>query len=238
MADSCYDTRVMPNLNGTMVDFAANGGTGSGYLTKPESGEGPGVVVIQEWWGLVGHIKTVADRFASAGYVALAPDMYHGEATQSPDDAGKLMMALNIDGAEKDLRGAVDYVASASTGEKIGLIGFCMGGQLALFAASKNDRIGACVDFYGIHPNVQPDYAQIKAPVLGLFAENDGYVNPAVVKEIEGKLKAADVSTDFHIYPGVDHAFYNDEREVYNLPAATDAWNRVQDFFGKHLKVS
>ena len=145
MADSCYDTRVMPNLNGTMVEFAANGGTGSGYLTKPESGEGPGVVVIQEWWGLVGHIKTVADRFASAGYVALAPDMYHGEATQSPDDAGKLMMALNIDGAEKDLRGAVDYVASASTGEKIGLIGFCMGGQLALFAASKNDRIGACV---------------------------------------------------------------------------------------------
>ena len=228
----------MPNLNGTMIEFTANGGTASGYLTKPESGEGPGVIVIQEWWGLVGHIKTVADRFASAGYVALAPDMYHGEATKSPDDAGKLMMALNIDGAEKDLRGAVDYLADASTGEKIGVIGFCMGGQLALFAATKNDRIGACVDFYGIHPNVQPDYTHMKAPVLGLFAENDGFVNSDVVKELEEKLKPSDVSTDFHIYPGVDHAFYNDEGKAYNLPAATDAWNRVQDFLGKHLKAS
>ena len=114
----------MPNLNGTMVEFAANGGTGIGYLTKPESGEGPGVVVIQEWWGLVGHIKKVADRFASAGYVALAPDMYHGEATKSPDEASKLMMALNIDSAEKDLRGAVDYLASESFEPRRVMAGF------------------------------------------------------------------------------------------------------------------
>ena len=113
-----------------------------------------------------------------------------------------------------------------------------MGGQLALFAASKNERIGACVDFYGIHPNVKPDFANLSAPVLGLFAEQDGFVNPDVVKELERTLEAAGVSTDFHIYPGVDHAFFNDERDVYNLAAATDAWNRVQDFFRKHIKAS
>ena len=223
---------------GTMVEFAANGGITKGYLSKPESGIGPGVIVLQEWWGLVGHIKSVADRFAAAGYVALAPDLYHGEATKSPDEAGKLMMALNIEQTEKDLAGAVDYLVSESSGDTIGIVGFCMGGQLALFGASKNPRIAACVDFYGIHPNVKPDYAQLKAPVLGLFAEKDGFVNPDVVSALEKTLTDAGVSADFHIYPGVDHAFFNDEREVYNLAAATDAWNRVQDFFGKHLKAS
>jgi len=130
--------------------FFGPGGTTGGYLSKPESGEGPGIIVLQEWWGLVGHIKNVADRFAAAGYVALAPDLYHGESTKSPDDAGKLMMALNIEQTEKDLAGAVDYLGDQASGDKIGIIGFCMGGQLALFGASKNPRIGACVDLYGV----------------------------------------------------------------------------------------
>ncbi len=228
----------MSELNGTMIEFPANGGTAKGYLTKPENGTGPGVIVIQEWWGLVGHIQQVADRFASAGYVALAPDLYHGESANSPDEAGKLMMALNIERTEKDLRGAVDYLAANASGEKVGIVGFCMGGQLALFAASKNARIGACVDFYGVHPSVKPDYSQLKAPVLGLFAEKDAFVNPEVVKELEGALQGAGATTDFHIYPEVDHAFFNDERDVYDLAAATDAWNRVQDFFGKHIRSS
>ena len=228
----------MPELNGAIVEFAANGGKTTGYLTKPESGEGPGVIVLQEWWGLVGHIKNVADRFAAAGYVALAPDLYHGEVTKSPDEAGKLMMALNIEQTEKDLSGAVDYLVRNARGDKVGIVGFCMGGQLALFAASKNARIGACVDFYGIHSNVKPDYSQLRAPVLGLFAEKDGFVNPDVVNALEQTLGNAGVGTDFHIYPDVDHAFFNDEREVYNLAAATDAWNRIQDFFRKHIKAS
>ena len=225
----------MTEQKGSMVEFGANGGTASGYLVKPESGTGAGVIVLQEWWGLVGHIKAVADRFAAAGYVALAPDLYHGESTKSPDDAGKLMMALEIDRAEKDLKGATEFLASESSGDKLGIVGFCMGGQLALFGASKNPRIGACVDFYGIHPNVSPDYDALEAPVLGLFAENDGFVSPQVAGELEATLKEHGVETDFHVYPGVDHAFFNDEREVYNLAAATDAWNRVQDFFGRHL---
>jgi len=227
----------MTDLNGVMIEFAANGGKARGYLTKPEGGTGPGVIVLQEWWGLVGHIKKVADRFAAAGYVALAPDLYRGRSTKSPDEAGKMMMALNIDETEKELRGAVDTLLSESAGEKVGVLGFCMGGQLALFAASKNDRIGACVDFYGIHPNVKPDYDALKAPVLGLFAEKDGFVGPDAVRELEKTLEQAGVTTDFHVYPVVDHAFFNDEREVYNLAAATDAWCRVQDFFGKYLKV-
>lgn len=225
----------MPETNGAIVEFSANGNKARGYLSKPERG-GTGIIVIQEWWGLVGHIKNVADRFASAGYVALAPDLYHGESTKSPDEAGKLMMALQIEETEKDLRGACEYLASQSKGEKLGVIGFCMGGQLALFAASKNERLGACVDFYGIHPNVKPDYHQMKCPVLGLFAEKDGFVNAQAVEDLEAKLSAAGVETDFHVYPGVDHAFFNDERkEVYDVAAATDAWNRVLAFFKKNL---
>ena len=222
---------------GTIVELQANGSSSRGYLSKPDGG-GPGVIVIQEWWGLVGHIKNVADRFAAAGYVVLAPDLYHGEETTSPDDAGKLMMALNIDRAEKDLRGVADYLAGQASGDRLGVVGFCMGGQLALYAASKNENIGACVNFYGIHPNVKPDLKALKAPVLGLFAENDGFVNPDVVRELESNLKAAGVATDFHIYPGVDHAFFNDERDVYDESAAGDAWNRVQAFFDRYLKNS
>src|SRR2546428_6943249 len=109
---------------GEMVQFSSNGGTTSGYLAVPKSGQGPGVVVIQEWWGLVPHIKDVCDRFAAEGYVALAPDLYHGKSTTSPDEAGKLMMALRIDEAEKDLRGAIQYLVDhdATTGHKVGTV--------------------------------------------------------------------------------------------------------------------
>jgi carboxymethylenebutenolidase len=193
--------------------------------------------VIQEWWGLVEHIMRVADRFAANGYVALAPDLYHGKATQSPDEAGKLMMALQIDEAARDLDGASKFLLAQSSGDKLGVVGFCMGGQLALFASGKNKAIRACVDFYGIHPNVKPAYREIEAAVLGLFGEKDGFVSPEVVRRLEADLKGAGVETDFTIYPGCDHAFFNDTRkEVHNVAAATDAWSRVLAFLGKHLK--
>ncbi len=227
----------MGDLKGAVVEFPVNGRKARGYISKPEKGSGPGVLVIQEWWGLVENIKNIADRFAATGYVALAPDLYHGEATKSPDEAGKLMMALRIDEAEKDLRGAANYLLSQSAGEKLGVVGFRMGGQLALYAASRNESIRACVDFYGIHPNVTPDYARTRAAVLGLFAEKDAYVTPPAVRKLEADLKKAGVATDFTIYPGVDHGFFNDTRkEVHDVAAAADAWARVQTFFGKHLK--
>src|SRR6185295_5040483 len=123
---------------GTMVKFPANGGQSEGYLAAPPSGKGPGILVIQEWWGLVGHIKSVADRFAAEGFTALAPDMYHGKTATEPDGAGKLFMALNIEQAEKDLRGAATYLLGQSSTKKLGAVGFCMGGQLALYAATLN----------------------------------------------------------------------------------------------------
>lgn len=226
-------------MTGNMVEFQSNGGTAHGYLSRPASGSGPGVLVIQEWWGLVDHIKAVADRFAGEGFVALAPDLYHGQSAQEPDDAGKLMMALNIDQAAKDLRGAVQYLLAAggASGGKAGVIGFCMGGQLALYAATVSpDQVGAVADFYGIHPSVQPDFSKLTAPVLGAFAEKDEYAPPAAVQALEGQLKARGVQTDFKVYPGVDHAFFNEERpEVYDAAAATDAWQRTLSFFRAQL---
>jgi carboxymethylenebutenolidase len=224
-------------MAGKMVEFPANGTKTSGYLATPESGKGPGVLVIQEWWGLVRHIKNVCDRFAAEGFTALAPDMYHGKTASEPDEAGKLFMALNIAQAEKDLRGAAQYLAAHSSTRKLGVVGFCMGGQLALFAATLNPSIGATVDFYGIHPNVKPDYGKLNGPVLGLFAEKDGFVTPQVARELDAAIKKAGQQSEIHIYPNVDHAFFNDERkDVYNKQAAEDAWRRTVTFFRQHLK--
>jgi carboxymethylenebutenolidase len=223
-------------MAGKMVEFPANGTTTAGYLATPATGKGPGVLVIQEWWGLVGHIKSVCDRFAAEGFSALAPDMYHGQTASEPDGAGKLFMALNIGQAEKDLRGAAKYLAQHSSTAKLGAVGFCMGGQLALFAATLNPSIGACVNFYGIHPNVKPDYARLAGPVLGLYAEKDGFVTPQVARDVDAAIRKAGKQSEIHVYPGVDHAFFNDERpDVYDRAAAADAWRRTLAFFRQHL---
>lgn len=223
---------------GEMVEIPYNGSSTSGYLATPESGQGPGVIVIQEWWGLVPHIKDVADRFAAAGYVALAPDLYHGESTTAPDVAGKLMMSLNIDKAEKELSAAIDFLLahSAVSPKKIGTVGFCMGGQLSLYAASKNDKVNACVCFYGIHPNFEPDLPNIKAPVLGLYAEKDAFVTVEAAKNLEANLKDLGKTASIHIYSNVDHGFFNDTRPVYNKDAAQDAWQKVMDLYQQNLK--
>jgi carboxymethylenebutenolidase len=224
-------------MPGKMVDFKSNGGTTQGYLATPAAGKGPGLLVIQEWWGLVGHIKKVCDRFAAEGFSALAPDMYHGQTASEPDGAGKLFMALNIGQAEKDLRGAAAALAPSSSTQKIGAVGFCMGGQLALFAATLNPSVGATVNFYGIHPNVKPDYSKLSGPVLGLFAEKDGFVTPQVAKDTDAAIKKAGRQSEIHIYPNVDHAFFNDENTAaYNKPAADDAWRRTLGHFRQHLK--
>jgi carboxymethylenebutenolidase len=225
-------------MAGQMIEFQSNGGTTQGYLSVPEAGRGPGVVVIQEWWGLVPHIKEVADRFAAAGFVALAPDLYHGDVARSPDEAGKMMMALNIPQTEKDLRGAVGYLLDqeATAGERVGIVGFCMGGALSLYGASKNEQVGACVVFYGVHPKVEPDFEALRAPVLGLFAEKDAFVPPAAVRALEERMREHGKSIETHIYPGADHAFFNNTRpEVYDAGAAADAWRRTVEFFRKHL---
>ena len=224
---------------GERITFRANGRTAPGYLARPK-GSGPGVIVIQEWWGLVPHIEDLTDRFAAEGFIALAPDLYHGEKATSPDQAGKLMMSLRIDEAAKDLAGAIDHLKQEPglTGSKVGTVGFCMGGALSLFAASQNPEVGACVVFYGGHPNVKPDLAKLQAPVLGLWAGKDGFVTPQVVDELDKQLTALGKRHEFHTYPNADHAFFNDTRaEVHDPGAADDAWKKTLAFLRRELAV-
>jgi len=221
---------------GNIVTFASNGGTASGYLAKPASGTGKGVIVIQEWWGLNDNIKGIADRFAAEGFVALAPDMYHGTVTAEPDEAGKLLMALNIPQAEKDLKGAVAYLKEM-TGGPVGTVGFCMGGALSLFAScNSSGDVGACVDFYGGHPAVKYNWDGLTAPVLGLWAEHDDFVNPNI-PTFEAEMTKRNISHEFHTYPGTQHAFFNDEHPEpqFNPAAAKDAWEKTLAFYRKHL---
>lgn len=226
---------------GEMIEFPSNGTSGEGYLALPEGGTGPGVVVIQEWWGLVPHIKDLCDRFAAAGFVALAPDLYHGRSTTEPDEAAKEMMALELPRAAKDLSGAVDAVAARSSGGGVGVVGFCMGGGLALFlAAERPDAVKAVVPFYGAlpWPDLQPDYAAISGGVLGHYAENDGWASPEVAEQLGATLRAAgNEDVTIHIYPATDHAFFNDTRpEVYSPEASALAWERTVDFLSSRLR--
>ena len=226
-------------MAGEMVQFPSNGQEAEGYLAKPASGSGPGVVVIQEWWGLVPHIKDVADRLASEGFVALAPDLYHGKAGEEPDEAMKLMMDMDMDQAAKDMSGAVDYLSGfdAATGDKVGCVGYCLGGGLSLYLASLKSQVGACVIYYGVlPPGTQRDLSKIQASVLGHYAENDQSANPAAARALEEQLKSAGKQVEFHIYPNTDHAFFNDTRsDVYNADAAKLTWERTLAFFRQHL---
>jgi carboxymethylenebutenolidase len=222
-----------------MVQFSGNGTLYDGYIARSNAGKGPGVIVIQEWWGLVGHIQSVADRFAAEGFTALAPDFYHGVKTTEPDEAGSMMMALQIDDAAQVIKGAVDFLMGHDwvEGDGVGVVGFCMGGKLAMFAAGLDERIHACVNFYGIHPHVHPDYKSFNGPLLGLFAERDDYASPAAVMELDRELNELGKAHEFVTYPNTDHAFFNDDRpEVYNEEAAKDAWKRVIAFFNSNLR--
>ena len=226
-------------MRGEMIRFAANGRTAPGYLVAPESGnEGPGLVLVQEWWGLVDHIKDVADRFAAAGFVVLAPDLYDGEKTKSPDQAAKMFMALRIGEAAKDIRGAARHLIARpdEMPKKVGVLGFCMGGQLALYAGQEYpDEIGAVVDFYGVHPNVPIDPAKVRVPVQLHFAKRDTSVPEAKAKELTAKLAETGSDVSSHFYDA-DHAFFNDTRpEVHDPEAAEKAWTRSVAFLTQHL---
>lgn len=221
------------------VTFPSGGKPTQGYLAVPEAGAGPGVLVFQEWWGLVPHIERLCDRLAEVGFTALAPDLYSGRTTTNPDEAGRLMMALEVPKVAADVKGALDFLLPhpACASAKVGVTGFCLGGQLALFGAcTYPDKVAACVHFYGVHPNIQPDVTKLRAPVLGIFAERDAYVTPQVVDALAKKLRAAKKTFEFKTY-AADHAFMNDTRpEVYDAEAAHDAWNRAVDFLRAHVK--
>jgi carboxymethylenebutenolidase len=224
---------------GEMVEFTSNGGTCPGYLATPEGGSGPGVLVIQEWWGLVPHIKDVCDRFAGEGFVALAPDLYRGESTTEPDGAGKLMMALNIEQAAKDLSGAVDLLQARSGRDSVGVVGFCMGGGLALVVATQRpDAVKAAAPFYGVipWPTAQPDWSKLDAKVQGHYAELDGFFTPDMVKDLEATLQGLGKDVELLVYEDADHAFFNDTRpEVHKPEQSQQAWDRTLALFRETL---
>lgn len=225
-------------MAGQMIEFAANGGTTKGYLSKPSSGSGPGVIVVQEWWGLDDGTRAMADRLASEGFVALAPDMYHGDMAREPGEAQKLMMALNVDEVAKELRGAAQALKSnGASSQKVGAVGFCMGGQLALYAGTVSPDVGAVVDFYGIHPNVKPDYSQLQGPVLILVGDQDPMSGPEPSGQVEQGIKSAGKQAEMVVYPGAGHAFMRDwDAQTYKEDAAKDAWARMLNHLRSNVR--
>ena len=229
----------MADIRTQTVEFPANGETGTGYLATPEgNGPFPGVIVVQEWWGLDDHIKDVASRFAKEGFVALAPDLYHGQVASEPNEAQKLMMSLNMPQASKELVKAADYLASRPevTGRGIGATGFCMGGGLALTLATESQHIRAVAPFYGVNPSPIEKVRDLRGPVSVSYAEHDAWAGESVRQELESALKDARIQHEVRVYPGTQHAFFNDTRsEVYNREASEDAWQRVLALFRENL---
>jgi carboxymethylenebutenolidase len=222
------------------VEFEANGRTARGYLAEPE-GEGPGVVVLGEFWGLDDDVRRIVDSFAQEGFVALAPDLYGGKTTEEPDEAQKQMMAMNMAEAEKEMRGAVEYVLEhPKCNGTVGSVGFCVGGGLSIWAASANPKIGAAVTYYYVMPHGKPDFSNIDAPVLGHFGTADDFLSPDDAKALQQELQEAGVEAAFEFYEGGGHAFANehDRLGTYHPKHAASAWQKTVDFLKRHLTRS
>jgi carboxymethylenebutenolidase len=221
---------------GQRVEFPSNGHTCQGYL----AGRGPAVVVIQEWWGLVPHIEDIVERFAKEGFLAIAPDLYHGKTTKSPDEAGKMLMELDAERAEREIAGAGEHLLGRPecTSKSYGVVGFCMGGALAQYTATKEDgKVGAAASFYGGFKKLPLDWNNLTAPILLIYGEEDKGVPASQGRELEKKLKELGKKVQFVVYPNANHAFFNDTRkEVYNAEAAQDAWRRTVELFRANVR--
>jgi carboxymethylenebutenolidase len=222
-----------------MVSFAGNGDKVDGFLARPDGdGPFPGVIVVQEWWGLNDNIKDIAQRFASEGFAALAPDLYHGRVTDEPNEAQKEMMALDMNRASQELTKAADWLASQpyTRGKGIGAIGFCMGGGLALTLATDSPHIKAAAPFYGANPTPIDKVANLQGPVFAVYAEHDAWANDAMREALEQALSQHGKQFETKTYPGTEHAFFNDTRkEVYREEAAKDAWQKTLALFRENL---
>ncbi len=222
----------------TTLEFAANGGTANGYLAHPKSGGPyPGVVVIQEWWGLNDNIKDIANRIAAEGYVALAPDLYHGEVAAEPDLAQKLMMSLVQEQAVKDMNGAVSALQARDdvVSDKIGTTGFCMGGGLALLLHMSNSAVKASAPFYGVPMGDLANVSNIQGGVLGIYAGLDGFVTQEYVDKVQDALNDANVPNEIIVYADADHGFFNDTGDVFKADDAADSWDKLKSFFASNL---
>jgi carboxymethylenebutenolidase len=226
------------------VWFKSNGNMASGYLATPATGSGPGVLVIQEWWGVDASLKQMADRLAAAGFVALAPDLYHGEVAghTEMDKAAHLMNSMPADRAAKDMSGAVDYLAShkAVTSKGVGVVGFCMGGMLSfLIAANRPDKVKAIVPFYGFPQGAaEPDWTKMTAEISGHMAENDSFFPPTAAHALEAKLRGMGKKVTMTVHPGTGHAFMGPHNALgtLNETLAAQIWPDAISFLQKTVR--
>ena len=226
------------------VSFKSNGGTASGYLVKPASGSGPGLLVIQEWWGLDPGIKEMTERLGKAGFVALAPDLYHGQlaAHDEMDKAAHLMQTMPPDRAARDMSGAIDYLAShpSVTSQSIGVVGFCMGGMLSfIIAANRGDKVKAVVPFYGFPTGAfEPDWSKLTATISGHMAENDSHFSPEGAHALEKKLRGMGKNVTLKVHPGTGHAFMGPHNALGTLDEkrAAQIWPEVISFLKDNVR--
>ena len=221
------------------IEFPTSAGSAPGYLAVPADESGPATIVMQEWWGLDEHIRSICDRFAAEGFYALAPDLYRGETTAQPSEAEQKMMALSMDQAEKDMCGAADFLAAQPgvEGSGVGAVGYCLGGGLSVWAAATCPKISAAVSYYYVMPHGKPDFSNLDGPVLGHFGTADEFVPVEAAKGLESELKEAGVETTFHLYEGGGHAFFNDTNRLgtYDEDLAQLSWERTVSFLRSAL---
>ena len=223
---------------GELVQFDSSAGAATGYLARPSGTGAPaaGIVVIQEWWGLVPHIEDVTDRFAALGYAALAPDLYHGESTVEAEEAHHLMEGLDWGRAAQEIAGANSYLRGPVGVGRVGVVGFCMGGALTMIAATSQD-VDAYAAFYGFPPAGAAPLDTITAPGLQFFGASEDFFSVPEAQDFAERQRQLGREAEVVVYPGAGHAFFNDTRpEAYHEASAKQAWQRTVDLFERHLR--
>lgn len=219
------------------VTFPSAGTTAHGYLALPPAGSGPGVIVIQEWWGLTDHIADVADRLAAEGFVALAPDLYGGNVAHEDAEALRMMRALPVGRGVELLSGAVDHLLSLPevTSQTVGAVGFCMGGGFVLYLAAADPRVSAAVPFYGVIQGELPDFSGLRAEILGHYGELDESIPAEHLEALRETVREqSGITPELRMYPA-GHAFFNDGRPVHDPESAALAWQRTVPFLHERL---
>jgi carboxymethylenebutenolidase len=216
------------------IEFPTSAGSAPGYLARPEGEEGPATIVLQEWWGVDEHIRSICDRFAAEGFFALAPDLYRGETTAQPSEAEQKMMALSMDQAEQDMCGAAEYLLGLEgvSSAGVGSVGFCLGGGLSVWAAATCPNIAAVVSYYYVMPHGKPDFKGIDGPVLMHFGTSDDFVPVEDAKGLAAELESAGIDVTAEFYEGAGHAFFNDTDRMgtFDPQQAQLSWQRTVDF--------
>jgi carboxymethylenebutenolidase len=221
------------------IDFPAGDATAPGYLAVPQGGSGPATIVLQEWWGLDEHIRSICDRLAADGFFALAPDLYRGASTTQPSEAEQKMMAMSMGQVEQDMCGAAAYLQGQPgvQGDGVASVGFCLGGGLSVWAAATCPNITAAVTYYYVMPHGKPDFSKIKGPVLGHFGTADEFIPPAEAEKLETEMRDAGVDVKFEYYEGAGHAFFNDTNRMgtYDKQLTDLSWERTLTFLRSAL---